>query len=203
MNCHDKFQITCQGNAKSHGNPRKLAAPRRFGSDQPITNGFFFLTLQHFFVSAVWSRRLAWPLSLSWFLLVRLKINDHVLYSRHVPDSGQRLPGKGVKRAFPSTIVFLTLSSLPSPPLWCLWWRGNRFPFTFVVSLQALMEKFVKRWDLNKSWPKNRHAFTFEGNTLSAVSLLNCASPPPPPSFQQWFHSLQHLRRASGMHTIT
>ena len=127
MNCHNKFQITCQGNAKSHGNPRKLAAPRRFGSDRPITNGFFFLTLQHFFVSAVWSRRLAWPLSLSWFLLVRLKINDHVLYSRHVPDSGQRLPGKGVKRTFPSTIVFLTLSTLLSPPLWCLWWRGNRF----------------------------------------------------------------------------
>lgn len=98
MNCHDKFQI-------------KLAAPRRFGSDRPITNGFFFLTLQHFFV------RLAWPLSLSWFLLVRLKINDHVLYSRHVPDSGQRLPGKGVKRTFPSTIVFLTLSTLLSPPL--------------------------------------------------------------------------------------
>ena len=117
MNCHDKFQITCQGNAKSHGNPRKLAAPRRFGSDRPITNGFFFLTLQHFFVSAVWSRRLAWPLSLSWFLLVRLKINDHVLYSRHVPDSSQRLPGKGVKRTFPSTIVFLILSTLPSPPL--------------------------------------------------------------------------------------
>lgn len=98
MNCHDKFQI-------------KLAAPRRFGSDRPITNGFFFLTLQHFFV------RLAWPLTLSRFLLVRLKINDHVLYSRHVPDSGQRLPGKGVKRTFPSTIVFLTLSTLPSPPL--------------------------------------------------------------------------------------
>ena len=117
MNCHNKFQITCQGNAKSHGNPRKLAAPRRFGSDRPITNGFFFLTLQHFFVSAVWSRRLAWPLSLSWFLLVRLKINDHVLYSRHVPDSSQRLPGKGVKRTFPSTIVFLILSTLPSPPL--------------------------------------------------------------------------------------
>lgn len=111
MNCHDKFQTTCQGNAKSHGNPRKLAAPRRFGSDRPITNGFFFLTLQHFFVG------LAWPLSLSWFLLVRLKINDHVLYSRHVPDSGQRLPGKGVKRTFPSRIVFLILSTLPSPPL--------------------------------------------------------------------------------------
>ena len=45
MNFHYKFQITCQGNAKSHGNPRKLATPRRFGSDRPITNGFFFFFL--------------------------------------------------------------------------------------------------------------------------------------------------------------